>query len=235
MQSALLLLLPALTSLPSDFQLAFSPKSWKAERTSWRAVIQLNLIRSINIILDLLSQELPKHPAQTTSPVSSPFLRATSSSSDSSSSDPSPLQFSPTHALLKLRLAPLRRVEDDLKRLIGAGTDEITENPNAFSAFPTPVSINDQDDIPERRRPSEFYVRNNASWREAVRSAYHRISGNELEGTRSSMATADGSKLEGATEIIASCAEDMDALWKDPVVRDLLRRRRIRIELSPGL
>ena len=76
-------------------------------------------------------------------------------------------------------------------------------------------------------------MRSNDTWREAVRSAYHKISGNE-EPVRGSVAT-DGSKLEDATEIIASCADDMKALWEDQVVRDLLKRKRIRMELSPGL
>ncbi|KAI9061527.1 G-alpha-domain-containing protein [Trametes sanguinea] len=253
-----------------NFQLAFAPKAWKAERASWRAVIQLNLVRSINHILDVLSQEMSKAPSPT-SPVQSPFLRpataqgrhdnqtapptnastiitaASSTASDldrsSSSSSPSPterssspppVQFTNTHALLKLRLVPLRRVEADLKQLIGAATDELApdssvspdgavEDANAAVLFDGTVS---------RRRPAEFYVRSNNSWRDALRSAYQGLHG---EGDTRAVSTLDGqSKLEDATEIIASCAEDMQALWNDPVVRDVLRRRKIRLDLMPG-
>ncbi|KAL7283882.1 hypothetical protein ACG7TL_001153 [Trametes sanguinea] len=250
-----------------NFQLAFAPKAWKAERASWRAVIQLNLVRSINHILDILSQEMSKTPSPT-SPLSSPFLRpattqgrldnqsatstnastiitaASSTASDldhssspsptERSSSPTPVQFTNMHALLKLRLVPLRRVEADLKHLIGAATDELApdssvspdqavEDANAAVLFDGTVS---------RRRPAEFYVRSNNSWRDALRSAYQGLHG---EGDTRAVATLDGqSKLEDATEIIASCAEDMQSLWNDPVVRDVLRRRKIRMELMPG-
>ena len=47
--------------------------------------------------------------------------------------------------------------------------------------------------------------------------------------------TADGSKLEDATEIIASCADDMKALWEDPVVQGVLKKHNTRIQDMPGL
>ena len=166
------------------------------------------------------------HPSEALDSPSSAALLASS---------PSGLQFSHTHALLKLRLAPLRRVEADLKQLIGAATYEIVQD------TPLDAPLSPSEDLEAaapfmdgaaRRRPTEFYVRANNTWREAVRSAYYKVSGTAADGVRP---TADGSKLEGATEIIASCAEDMKALWDDPVVRELLRRRKIRMELSPGL
>ncbi|RPD53456.1 G-alpha-domain-containing protein [Lentinus tigrinus ALCF2SS1-7] len=242
------------STMLKNFQLAFAPKAWKAERESWRAVIQLNLVRSINNILDILSQEMGKTP-NATSPITSPFMRPVTGSSsghghananDSGSptaESPSspPIQFSHTHALLKLRLAPLRRVEADLKQLIGAASDEITAS-NTTSALSGQDSGSSGDELSAaapfengtgRRRPSEYYVRSNASWREAVRSAYNRISGNDNNDMREGGA-ADGERLEDATDVIASCAEDMHALWKDEVVQELLKRRRIRMELAPG-
>jgi guanine nucleotide-binding protein alpha-1 subunit len=38
-----------------------------------------------------------------------------------------------------------------------------------------------------------------------------------------------------ALEIIASCKEDMQALWEDGVVQEMLKRRRLRLDLMPGL
>ncbi len=148
----------------------------------------------------------------------------------STSSDPDGLQFTNTHALLKLRLVPLRRVEADLKQLIGAATDELA--PDTFGA-PAQAAEDANgavlyDGSPARRRPAEFYVRSNHSWREALRSTY--------QGAASERAAAvHESKLEDATEIIASCAVDMEALWADAVVREMLRRRRMRLEQAPGL
>ncbi len=191
-----------------------------------------------------------------TSPASSPYTRpANDADSSNESSSPPPVQFSHTHALLKLRLAPLRRVEADLKQLIGAASDEITGSPDLYGNGSNNSSNNAHrsgslDDInaaapfdpslpdtPTRRRPSEYYVRSNTGWRDAVRSAYHKLSGPEDGGGGNgrTSGTGDGDKLEDATEIIASCAEDMQALWQDPTVKDMLRRRKIKMELAPGL
>ncbi|KAJ6502886.1 guanine nucleotide binding protein, alpha subunit [Mycena vitilis] len=38
-----------------NFQLMYDPKAFRAERASWRAIIQLNVIRSIRIILDAMT------------------------------------------------------------------------------------------------------------------------------------------------------------------------------------
>ena len=254
-------LLPAsprlLTPFLSDFQLAFAPKAWHAERASWRAFIQLNLVRSVNQILDVLSSEMAKNPSSnTTSPVASPFIRPANgngtSHSHSDSADASqnasggtdngpPLQFTHTHALLKLRLAPLRQVESDLKLLIGAATEELPDV-SGLSVGPAAAgsSSGHGGDDPQnaaapfdggstrRRMPGEYYVRAGASWRETVRSAFKGSDGAERVGI-------PAERLEGATGIIASCAADMQALWADDVVRDLLRRRKIKMELAPGL
>ncbi|KAI0366082.1 G-alpha-domain-containing protein [Pilatotrama ljubarskyi] len=241
-----------------NFQLAFAPNAWRAERASWRAVIHLNLVRSVNHILDVLSQEMAKPPSAT-SPATSPFIRpstaqgrfdqqasaAAFASSKSDASDPAspsgggtppepPFQFTNTHALLKLRLVPLRRVEADLKQLIGAATDE--HAPDVSVAPPGAVDDANAavlwDGSPARRRPDEFYVRANHSWRDALRGACH---GSHGEGAEHKAAGADGqATLDDATEIIASCADDMRTLWDDPVVREVLKRRKIRMEQSPG-
>ena len=197
-------------------------------------MIQLNLVRSINSILDVLSAEMSK---SSSNPASPPHHSDTGDSPSPASllASPFAFQFSHTHALLKLRLAPLRRVEADLKQLIGAATHEIVQE----LPFDTPLSPSEDLELAApfidgttRRRPTEFYVRANNTWRDAVRTAYYKISGTADDGMRPS---ADGSKLEDATEIIASCADDMKALWNDQVVRDVLKRRKIRVELSPGL
>ena len=40
-----------------DFQLTYARKSWVAEKDAWRAVIQLNFVRTINAILDVVANE----------------------------------------------------------------------------------------------------------------------------------------------------------------------------------
>ena len=197
---------------------------------------------------------MPKSPSPA-SPTASPFIRPTTASgavagsaassangSDSSHGTEPPLQFSHTHALLKLRLAPLRQVETDLKLLIGAATEELPDISGIAAVAGAPTSGDahaaaapfPSADGP-RRRAGEYFVRANAGWRDAVRGAFQ---GGANTGERTGGGGGSGvpaERLERATEIIASCAEDMLALWKDETVRELLRRRKIKMELSPGL
>ncbi|GBE87528.1 G-protein alpha subunit [Sparassis crispa] len=76
------------STMLKNFQLHFAPKAFQAETEAWRAVIHLNLVRSVNFILDLLRG-------------------GTSSGSN---------RFSPPASLddlrpLRMRLSPLRQVE----------------------------------------------------------------------------------------------------------------------------
>lgn len=43
----------------SDFQIHFAPQSWHEERACWRIVIQLNLIRSVWLVLDTVAAAPP--------------------------------------------------------------------------------------------------------------------------------------------------------------------------------
>ena len=42
------------STILKQFQLFFAPKAFRVEAEAWRAVIHLNLVRSVNFILDLL-------------------------------------------------------------------------------------------------------------------------------------------------------------------------------------
>lgn len=93
-----------------------APAAWAAQRESWRIVIQLNLIRSVNTILDLL----------TSISASSSPVRPLSPASYSSNLSPlddgpfgNPNENAQFEVLVRMRLAPLRHVEADLQRLLG--------------------------------------------------------------------------------------------------------------------
>ncbi|KAG6811281.1 hypothetical protein H0H92_008194 [Tricholoma furcatifolium] len=60
----------------SEFQRLYTPTAFREERVQWRAVIQLNIVRSIRIILETLTSPTQKSPK--TSPFSSPRSRARS-------------------------------------------------------------------------------------------------------------------------------------------------------------
>ncbi|OBZ74732.1 Guanine nucleotide-binding protein alpha-1 subunit [Grifola frondosa] len=193
-----------------NFQLTYAQDAWAAERESWRMVIQLNLIRNVNTILDLLAEEMSG--------------KATMATDDSDISDDevdpqsvtnNALHFTGRHRLLKLRLAPLRRVQQDLELRIGLSASD-----EAYSSPPSSPVIGQKE-----RRHQEFFVRSTSGWKGQTHN--RRLS--ELGGRKSKEA------LNRETiEIIAGCADDMKAIWEDISIRDMLHRRGIRMEATPG-
>ncbi|KAI0651104.1 G-alpha-domain-containing protein [Trametes meyenii] len=195
-----------------NFQLAYCQSQWEAERASWRMVIQLNLVRAINSILDLLAEEMAggAAPASVDSDVSD----------DEGNFSPrtgSLLHFTGTHRLLKLRLAPLRTVQHDLEIRIGiqAGSeihDVISSPPNS------PVLGS------KERKQQEFFVRSATSWKQTH-------SRTPSDGTNTKYQDA---QMRETADIIAGCAEDMKAIWEDTTVREMLLRKGVRMEATPG-
>ncbi|KAF8348185.1 guanine nucleotide-binding protein alpha-4 subunit [Amanita rubescens] len=104
------LLLGKSTTL-KNFQLISSPKAFKSERASWRAVVQLNVVRSIRLILDAIeeAQQGVTAPDNGTKSVPSPYPTLTQE-----------------HLKLRMRLLPLQGVEEALlRKLSHAGSTEL--------------------------------------------------------------------------------------------------------------
>ncbi|KAH9977002.1 guanine nucleotide binding protein, alpha subunit [Russula compacta] len=95
-----------------NFQMQYARETWLEERSSWRAIIQLNLIRSIVTLLDLIGETLAH------------------------SSNKPPIPLSEKHRLLCLRLAPLRGVQQDLQRRLGSAAVEVSSDPVPGGALP---------------------------------------------------------------------------------------------------
>ncbi|EPQ57632.1 G-alpha-domain-containing protein [Gloeophyllum trabeum ATCC 11539] len=184
-----------------DFQIAYAYRAWTEERVSWRAVIQLNLVRSVNTIVDLLTKEM----AQPTSPASPRSMHlplptghdddedAYPLSSGSSSrvriprvaSDPS-LRFrtpvSEYHKLLKQRLQPLQRVQRDLEARLGsAATEDTFTAVTSAAPFTEQVQSRTENTIltelqPNPHRPREFFIRSSTGWKAALDKVRPRLS-----------------------------------------------------------
>lgn len=204
-----------------DMQLTYAPKAWVLEKASWRAVIQLNLIRSINAILDALAVHLtgPAQPAQSIRRVTSPPPSPTSEDDTFTNIAPR-VQIPPEKRnfllKLKLRLTPLRRVEIDLKARLGAGTDEVTEANSGFQ----PMTASPFDDPPHTvsPRPSrELIVRSHQFWKSREKERKEK----DRSSFRPTSAGATDAARDSATDVLAGCEEDMLSLWSDPFVRDL--------------
>ena len=105
-------------------------ETWLDGRFSWRAIIQLNLIHSVVTLLDFIGRALAN-----------------------SYYDTFPLPLTEKHRLLRLRLSPLRGVQQDIQRRLGAAVVEETNNPGSGGVLP---------------RPSEFAVRSRDRWPSAL-------------------------------------------------------------------
>ncbi|KAJ8456515.1 hypothetical protein ONZ45_g2202 [Pleurotus djamor] len=216
-----------------NFRLKYAYNQWLQERASWRAVIQLNLIRSVLAILDALQAEMneepPFDPIQEDDDDSALDLqimtvpRVPSSKSEFVHHHPTsttpPLILNEKHKLLLLRLSPLRRIETILRRRLGAGSDEVRNAPAELmqaTPFESPQTA------PARvRRTAEFVVR---TWNDAL---YDR-SGNHTEAYTGEPDSDD------VTEVLAGCKDDMVTLWHDPDTRKVLKRRNMYMEASAG-
>jgi len=226
----------------------YAPAAWEQERNGWRAVVQLNIIKSIMTILSVVETELningvgesevePDTEVRGRSP-----RRETQKEPDSPDSPSSPdcpqspsffqntqYRFTEHHQLLLIRLAPLRTVEADLKQWLGQGSESLpTRNdlPMSATPFDTPTRL------PEsgfRRKKDEFAVR---CWKDIVNPDSRR----NKQGEKDDQNEEDrGPDFESVTITIASCRNDMKALWEDRIVQKALEKRHLRLPDSAGL
>ena len=184
-------------------QMAYTPNAWAQERASWRAVIQLNLIKSINTIVDALGDELA-------SSQQAPASQAPSSSSDEghgSPPEPPAIPADRRSALMKLRmrLTPLRQVEVDLKARLGAGTDELAGAGSADAMMATPFDESAYPTPSRRFHPREVVVRSHRAWKERERAWKDK----DRHSMRPTSPSSAHSGRDSATDVLVGCADDI--------------------------
>ncbi|KAF7358433.1 hypothetical protein MVEN_00893800 [Mycena venus] len=178
-----------------NFQLINSPKSFKAERTSWRAVVHLNVVRSIRLIIEALSE-----------------AEACASSTDTAGpDDPVYPELNPDLLALKMRLLPLQQVEMTLFGMLTHGAQFKHDAP---------------DEGPNR---AEIVVNSATPWKNAfsrlisnVRNSFEGPDVNESQDSRE------------ARQLLHACSEYMIRLWNDPIVKQVLKVHRLRLEDMAG-
>ncbi|KAJ7326357.1 heterotrimeric G protein alpha subunit [Mycena albidolilacea] len=184
-----------------NFRMQYARDAWEQERTGWRAVIQLNIIRSIILILQIMEAEMSGNGAFEGDEDEIEIIPRRHRDSNSSGAD----AFTDKHRMLLIRLAPLRGVEADLKRRLGAGAEPV--HPSApMSATP----FDDPAPVPSPKRSPEFFVR---SWTDAIDP------------------TADH---DSSTITLMTCKDDMQALWTDSAVQLALDRRKVQLSDTAG-
>jgi len=184
-----------------QFQRLYTPTAFREERHLWRSVIQLNIVRSILIIIDTISDV---------------HRNAVLSEDESDGDDESPL--SDELVALKERLKPLRHIENILvAKLVPPNEAEATHLGNR----PDIISSS------HNRKGQEIFVRPGIGWHSAL-----------LRGARSSRpASAGTTGLETPDDtqcVLDSFRTDMITLWRNPTVRAILQRRKVRLEEFPG-
>lgn len=161
----------------------FATEKWEKERASWRKIIQLNLIRSVNTILAAIQRSGGKSGHEETIP------------------------------MLKLmaQLRPLRRVEKDLRQLLGdypLNYEEMIDHPTS----PTASS-----EFYVRSRELQTFLQASQSPRAPCSTRHERV------------------KTDDIDEVILHCADYIKALWENPFTHKILKEQRIRLEDSASL
>jgi guanine nucleotide-binding protein subunit alpha len=233
-----------------DFRMKYAQAEWQSERAAWRVVIQLNIIRSILTIVDTMQAEIdgddvvlerPSIVTMATIDVSDPEPpRASRRSSTSVNHYPSSsteiISFTDRHHLLRRRLGPLRSVEIDLKKRLGAGSEEVT----ATTITSSLSSGSSDSSAAYALRRGEFQVPSRR-WKDVVaRAGSPSPTRSPRRSPKLGQALLDDGDIDGepsddATDVIAYCKDDMIALWADESVKRVLQKRGVKLEHGAGL
>lgn len=140
-----------------------------------------------------------------------------------------PLKFKEKHKQLRARLSPLQQVQRELEQQLGAASTEVFGvGPGATSAAPFDPAAPSG-----RRAPNEFSINSSNGWKSAL-DKFRKGPGNRSEVANGTGKVSKDVEEEIA-EILHNCREDIKTLWEDPIIKEVLSRRRARIEDAPGL
>ncbi|PPQ98401.1 hypothetical protein CVT24_004080 [Panaeolus cyanescens] len=183
-----------------NFQITYAQKAWAEERQSWKAVILFNLVHTVNLIVDVVQDAVDR----------------SGRTSEHTSVDVAGRPTQHHHKVL-LRLAPLRRIEDDLKTHLGAGTSEVEIlSKNLESNGPShEVELN-------RAIVQEFTVRSSSGWKSI------------LAQVRKSQSGRESQIHQALSDVVVSCKDDIRWLWNDSVTQLILQSRSLKLDDAPG-
>jgi hypothetical protein len=191
-----------------------SSKAFKSERVIWRAVIQLNVVRSVHLILTLMTEA---QAAQTVT--QSPSFRPLNLP-DSHSPPPVRLpRLTPELLRLKIRLSPLVQVEEALVRKL-----------QISSGQESAVSVRAQEQLGIVQR--ELAVHSASGWKGNFVARI--LAGNQAKDD----GDGDGIDWDDPNDpgrVIHACRDDMMRLWDDLIVRELLDAKQMRMQEMSGL
>ncbi|KIM27401.1 hypothetical protein M408DRAFT_169642 [Serendipita vermifera MAFF 305830] len=210
-----------------QFQLLYAPSSFAIEAPSWRPIIYLNLVRSIRRILEIITIAEIDYNAYDDQPLSpvSPTIgtpeRARRPTLNLGITDEELAAF----ASIRAALSPLLDLEDRLIALLSDPEEDSGEATHLnTSAFRTTAG--------GAGRGKEVAL--GGGWKRAL----GKWSGKN--GSRHGHGSAENDEVDWTTDprdpihVLQRCATDMEILWEDERVQDILRKRRARMEENPG-
>ncbi|KIY63155.1 G-alpha-domain-containing protein [Cylindrobasidium torrendii FP15055 ss-10] len=243
-----------------QFQRLYTPTAFREERVLWRAVIQLNVVRSVRVILDALSQPCSPgvSPARTHSNRPRPRPRqgslhthSTSNTShhggmhadewshfrpDASGSFERADSGAESDSDGEIRTTTRRssRFEHYQQRLI-----PLRHTEQLLIAKLVPPNEDEATHLGRRSpvKQKEVFVRPGPLWKGALARARVHFPAQEALEVEPRRASAGDTGLESADEVqetLHACAEDMIDLWHDKNVQRVLKRKKIRLEELPG-
>ncbi|KAH7922782.1 hypothetical protein BV22DRAFT_1016602, partial [Leucogyrophana mollusca] len=241
----------------TEFQLMHAHAAFQADRIAWRAVIYLNLVRSVRRILDTISPESDQlddpddHEGEPASIIISARGRPASALSGTRVAK---------YEQYRQRLEPLKNLEARLIRMLSSPDDDedeptqVTPKQPNWSAYAT--GNYNRVAIGKNGRPSPVIsIPPPRSFESPISplspSTSHGLpspggSSNSSSQSKHTEVTSPKSahtnEIEGwwddptdPVHVLNSCAPAMLALWKDPSVKQRLREKRLRLEESSGL
>ncbi|KAL0956245.1 hypothetical protein HGRIS_002399 [Hohenbuehelia grisea] len=199
-----------------NFQLMSSPKAFRAERSLWRAVIQLNVLRSIRLILDTMTQALEAQSG------GSQYIPNSRPGTPDDIPDREYPKLTPELLKLRMRLSPIFSVEQALTQALApSGSLE-------FEATRLkPLRYSSRSNTPNSNK--EPTINAALSWKGAIGRL---LSGDKSQADEESEFVWDDPKNPGV--VLNNCAADIKQLWNDPTVKALLEVRKLRLEEMAG-
>jgi hypothetical protein len=240
-----------------NFQLKYAPTTFHAEAEAWRAIIDLNLVRSVTFLLRLLDEDSAASAAAadigapiagsssgfgssgvgvggaSSSKSNNSFGVGFAGGSDDDDDDTRPL--SPSG----IKLVPLQRLTDDLRRLRMSLSPlrSIEESLVRIISPDAPRNTAGGSDVGGRstalltERAFEVRVRCGSRLKALFKGGI----GASGAATVSKSNVRGYEELLNARRVIEACREDIVALWNHPAVRASLAEQSVALEFQSGL
>lgn len=175
-----------------------------------------SVVRSIRLIIDALSEvhaNSHRSPSRSVGDLRG-HARSPSATLSTSPTSSSPLQITPEHLKLMLRLAPLVKIEEILLQRL------------CPEQYRHKTSKNDQFDPPH-----EVSVNSSSAWKDR----FIRKVSNAGVTSDPDDDPDDWNDTRDPAMVMQACSQDMMTLWRDPIVQKVLATRKIRLEEVSGL